>query len=81
MLMISDSLLQEVLLWSNHRARSADPDPGYGLTCREAVVFHQVTANQSACPAQTSCRQTDRKYCQKVLNILSFNQILRNVLP
>lgn len=49
-----DSLFQEVLLGSNHRARSAHPDPGNGLTCREAVLFHQVTANQSARPAQTS---------------------------
>lgn len=55
------SLFKEVLLWSNHRARSADPDPGDGLTCSEAVMLHQVTANQSARPAQTSWWR-DRTY-------------------
>lgn len=48
------SLLQEVLLWSDHRARPTDPDPAYGLGGCEAVMLHQVTANQSPRPAQTS---------------------------
>lgn len=50
----SASLLQEVLLWSDHRTWSTDPDPGNGLSGCEAVMFHQVTANQRPRPAQTS---------------------------
>lgn len=51
----TDSLLQEVLLWSDDRTRSADPDPRNGLAGSESVMFHQVAANQSARAAQTSC--------------------------
>lgn len=48
-----DSLVQEVLLRPDDRTRPADPDPGDGLAGREAVMFHQVTTNQSARSAQT----------------------------
>ena len=42
------SLFQEVLLGPDHGARAADAYPGDGFRGSEAVVFHQVTANQSA---------------------------------
>lgn len=51
---VTSSLLQEVLLWSDHRAGPTHPDPAYGLGGSEAVMLHQVTANQSPRPAQTS---------------------------
>lgn len=51
----SDSLFQEVLLSTDDGSRSADSDPGYGFSCSEAEVFHQVAANESARTTQASC--------------------------
>lgn len=49
------SLLQEVLLGSDDRSWATDPDPSDGFRRSEAEMFHQETANQSACPAQARC--------------------------
>lgn len=52
-----DLLFEEVLLWANDGARSADSCPGNGLRCCEAIMLHQVAAYQSACPAKASCEK------------------------
>lgn len=55
----SHSLFQKVLLGADDRAGPADPNPGNGLCSREAVMLHEVAANQGACPAETSYTHTN----------------------
>ena len=47
-----------MLLGPDHGARAADAYPGDGFWGGEAVVFHQVTANQSARTTEARYRNT-----------------------
>lgn len=48
------SLFHKVLLWSNDRARSADPDPCNGFSSCKSEMLHQVATNEGACSAKAS---------------------------
>lgn len=54
-------LFNKVLLGPDDGAWSADPYPGDGLCCSQAVMFHHVATNQSACSPKAGWKKEEKK--------------------